>query len=410
MTGHLPANLVAFAGFLRRAGIPVGPGQVLDATRALEAVGLGRRDDVYWALHAVFVSRSEQRPLFELAFRHFWRDPERPTDPLDLLPPDRLGRREHTPEPGERRVREARLHTTSERRRGPAPSRERSAAGSWSATEVLRHRDFEQMSEAEIRAARKAIEAMDLDLGTVPARRFRPDPRGGRLDLRATLRGSLRGGGYPTRLVWRRMTRRPPALVALCDISGSMDVYARMVLHFLHRLTGDAERVHTFLFATRLTNVTRALRRRDVDEALAEAGRRAEDWAGGTRIGRCLESFNRVWSRRVLGQGAVVLLVTDGLDRGDLDLLGRQVERLRKSCRRLVWLNPLLRYREFEPRAGGVRRILPWVDDFRPVHDLESLEALARALRAPVSGRIPPSPRAGGPASTGGTRERAARS
>ncbi|HZD05979.1 MAG TPA: VWA domain-containing protein, partial [Longimicrobiales bacterium] len=226
-------------------------------------------------------------------------------------------------------------------------------------------------------------------------------PRGGRLDLRATLRGSLRGGGYPTRLVWRRRIERPPAVVVLCDISGSMDVYSRMALHFLHRLGSGSSRVFTFLFGTRLTHVTRILRRRDVDEALAVVGRSVEDWAGGTRIGRCLETFNRVWSRRVLGQGAVVLLISDGLDRGDLELLGRQMEHLRKSCRRLIWLNPLLRYREFEPRAGGVRRILPWVDDFRPVHDLESLEGLARALQAgPITGSPGPSPPDVDPAST----------
>lgn len=381
MTGLLPANLVGFARLLRRAGLPVGPGQVLDATRALEAVGVARRTDVYWALHAVFVRRREHRTLFDLAFRRFWRDPERPPDPQEILPPDRLGKRERVPEPGARRIEEAWSREGPIRLRGPGSDDEAEATGSWSPTEVLRYKDFEQMSAEEIRETRRLVADLDLALRPVPTRRFRPDPRGGHIDVRATLRATLRSGGHPIRLVRRRRTGRPPTLVALVDVSGSMDVYARMVLHFLHALTGAADDVHTFLFGTRLTDVTRSLRRRDVDEALADVGRRVPDWSGGTRIGRSLEAFNRVWARRVLGRGAVVLLVTDGLDRGDLDLLGRQIERLRRSCRRLIWLNPLLRYGDFEPRAGGVRVILPRVDEVRPVHDLESLDGLARALR-----------------------------
>jgi len=374
--------------------MPVGTGQLVDATRALEAVGVDRRDDVYWALHATLVTRREQRPLFDLAFARLWRDPDRPTDPLELLPPDRLGERERTPAPGARRVREA----SPGGRRPPTPRRDPpdrdagGAAAAWSPNEAFRRKDFEQMSEEEIRRARAAIARMELDLRPLPTRRFRPDPRGTRGDLRRTPRGAVRSGGYPVRLARRRATERPPDLVALCDISGSMDVYARMSLHFLHALTESsiratraaratrATRVRTFLFGTELTEVTRALRRRDVDEALAEIGREGPGWGGGTRIGRSLETFNRAWSRRVLGRGAVVLLITDGLDRGDLDLLGKEVARLRRSCRRLVWLNPLLRYADFEPRAGGVREILPRVDDFRPVHDLKSLEELAEAL------------------------------
>lgn len=384
MTGLLPANLVGFARLLRRAGMSVGPGQVLDATRALEAVGLARRADVYWALHAVFVSRREDHTLFDMAFRRFWRDPERPPDPLDLLPPDRLGRRERErePLPGARRVGEAWRRRGSTGPRPPGDDEGGAAPGSWSAAEVLRHKDFEQMSADEIREARRLVARLDLGLRPVPTRRFRPHPAGGRIDVRATLRATLRSGGHPVRLIRRRSTERPPTVVALVDVSGSMDAYARMTLHFLHALTEASAEVHTFLFGTRLTNVTRSLRLRDVDRALADTSRRVEDWSGGTRIGRSLETFNRVWARRVLGRGAVVLLVTDGLDRGDLDLLGPQVERLRRSCRRLIWLNPLLRYRGFEPRAGGVRAILPRVDDVRPVHDLASLEELARALRA----------------------------
>jgi hypothetical protein len=215
---------------------------------------------------------------------------------------------------------------------------------------------------------------------STPTRRFRPDPSGRLADMRATLRAALRSGSDFIPFQWRRRRTRHPPLVVLCDISGSMDRYGRMLLHFLHAVTNDRDRVHTFLFGTRLTNVTRYLRHKDVDAALVKVGQAVEDWAGGTRIGHCLHVFNARWSRRVLGQGAVVLLITDGLDREDGRGLGDEMERLRKSCRRLIWLNPLLRYERFEPRSLGVRAILPHVDDFRPVHNLESLADLARAL------------------------------
>ena len=193
---------------------------------------------------------------------------------------------------------------------------------------------------------------------------------------------SLRGGGDGIDLQYRKRKTRPPPLVVLCDISGSMERYARMLLHFMHALTSDRDRVSTFLFGTRLTNVTRFLRDKEVDRALAKIGSKVEDWSGGTRIGASLEDFNRYWSRRVLGQGAVVLLITDGLDREAAAGVEEQMERLHRSCRRLIWLNPLLRYDAFEPKSSGARAILPHVDDFRPVHNLDSLSELAGALSA----------------------------
>lgn len=206
--------------------------------------------------------------------------------------------------------------------------------------------------------------------------------------MRRTLRDAARRGGSDfIALARRRRRTRPPVLVVLCDISGSMAGYTRMLLRFLHALTGDRDRVHTFLFGTRLSNVTRLLRHRDPDVALAELGRRVRDWEGGTRIGPCLHDFNRDWGRRLLAQGAVVLLITDGLDRDDPGLLARETERLRGSCRSLIWLNPLLRYAEFSPEARGVRAMLPHVDDFRPVHNLASLETLAEALWGGGQGR-----------------------
>jgi uncharacterized protein with von Willebrand factor type A (vWA) domain len=240
--------------------------------------------------------------------------------------------------------------------------------------------DFENMSAEELAEAKAVIARMRLPIMEVPTRRHAGDPRGSRIDMRATLRAALRAGPgiIPLRRK-RRRTRHPP-LVVLCDISGSMSRYSRMLLHFLHAVTNDRDRVFTFVFGTRLTNITRYLRQRDVDVALDKVAEAVEDWSGGTRIGLSLSEFNRRWSRRVLGQGALVLLISDGLDRDSGTGLAAEVDRLHRSCRRLIWLNPLLRYEGFEPKSLGVKAILPHVDEFRTVHSLQSLQDLADAL------------------------------
>ena len=371
--GQLAANVVRFARTLRAAGLHIGPGRVHDAVGAVAEVGVARRADFYWALHAVLVSRVEERTLFDEAFRLFWRGlgaPGMPPLPGARLPPTRHAAR---------RVAEALAGARS----GPlAPAwgpKERDAALAWSPSEALRTRDFEQMSADELREAEAAISALRLPVRDVPTRRLRADPRGDRLDPRATLRATLRDpSAIPLR--WRSAARRPPAIVAICDVSGSMSRYARVLLRFVHALTRERGRVHSFTFGTRLTHVTRHLRHRDPDAALSTVGAAVRDWDGGTRIGACLREFNLRWSRRLLAQGAVVLLVTDGLDRDAGHGLAEETRRLRHSCRRLVWLNPLLRYAGFEPRAAGIRAMLPHVDELRPVHDLESLAQLAAAL------------------------------
>ncbi len=376
--GHIAARVVGFVRLLRAAGMPAGTGRVLDAARVAAEVGLSRREDLFWALHAALVSRAEQRPLFEEAFRLFWREPGALPGGLEaLLSRSRLPapRREAA-----RRVLEALAPARSESARAAAREPEVDAALDWSDREALRTRDFEQMSAEELREAEMAVAAMRLPVREVPSRRLRADPRGERLDPRATLRAALRTGRDVIPLRWRSAAPRPPAVVAICDVSGSMSRYSRMLLRFLHALARDRRAVHAFTFGTRLTNVTRLLRHRDPDQALAAVGRAVPDWEGGTRIGASLREFNLRWSRRLLGQGALVLLVTDGLDRDDARGLAEETERLRRSCRRLVWLNPLLRYSGFEPRAAGVRAMLPHVDDFRPVHDLESLWQLAEVL------------------------------
>jgi uncharacterized protein with von Willebrand factor type A (vWA) domain len=243
--------------------------------------------------------------------------------------------------------------------------------------------DFEAMSAAEIAAAKSEIRKLVLPLDARPTRRFRPDPLGPSVDLRGTIRASLHQGGEILSLERRRRVTRPPPLVALCDISGSMSRYAQVLLHFLHAVTNDRDRVHSFLFGTRLTNVTRQLRARDAEVAFEMVSHIVPDWSGGTRIGESLELFNKQWSRRVLGQGAVVLLITDGLDREGARGLAEATDRLRRSCRRLIWLNPLLRYAGFQPRSQGIRAMLPHVDEFRPVHNLESLRELVASLSGP---------------------------
>ena len=386
--GRLAENIAHFARALRKAGVPVGTGRVVDAIRAVEAAGFSDRADFYHALQACFVSRPEQRAVFAQVFRLFWRDPAFLERLMSLLLPMVRGvNPPAAPTPGERRAAEALADAAPRPAEAERSEVEVDATLTFSGREALRHIDFEQMSAAELAVARRAIAGLTLPVRPIPSRRTRPDPRGRVADWRGTMRAALRSGGDVERLVLRARRTRWPSLVALCDISGSMTVYSRMLLTFLHAAAnakgaGWAE-VHAFTFGTRLTNVTRHLRQKDADAALAAAGREAEDWDGGTRIGASLHAFNRDWSRRVLSRGAVVLLITDGLDRDDPEQLSREMERLHLSARRLIWLNPLLRWDGFEPKARGIRAILPHVDSFRPCHDLASLEAIAAALSAP---------------------------
>jgi uncharacterized protein len=389
-TGHLVENITHFVRALRNAGIPVGTGRVVDAIRAVEAVGFSDKRDFYHTLEACFVSRPEHRQVFAQVFRLYWRDPQFMEHMMSLMTPMLRGVTEPpAPKPAERRAAEALLAGTHV---APGPEVEGDeiefdATLTFSAAERLKHVDFEQMTAAETAEARRAIARLDLPVRPLASRRTRVDPRGRVADWRGTTRGALRSGGEVQRLAMRARRTRWPNLVALCDISGSMSSYSRMLLHFLHAATNAKgagwAAVHAFTFGTRLTNITRHLATRDVDAALAAAGREAEDWEGGTRIGACLHAFNRDWSRRVLSQGAVVLLITDGLDRDDPERLALEIERLRLSARRLIWLNPLLRWEGFTPRARGVRAILPHVDSFRACHSLASLEDLVAALSRP---------------------------
>jgi uncharacterized protein with von Willebrand factor type A (vWA) domain len=392
--GRLVENIMHFARTLRAAGLPVGPGKVLTAIRAVQAVGVRSREDFYWALHAVFVNRRDQKELFDQAFHVFWRNPKILERMMGLLLP------QVRPVPGHEQEDSAELsRRLAEALRGDRPGDaerphereedevEIDAVLTYSDREVLRTMDFEKMSVAEIARAKAAIAAMRLPIMELPTRRFQPAPGGRRADLRATLRAALRSGGDTIPLRWKTRRRRHPPLVILCDVSGSMSRYSRMLLHFMHTITNDRDRVHTFVFGTRLTNITRYLQQKDVDVALEKVAEAVLDWSGGTRIGACLHEFNARWSRRVLGQGAVVLFISDGLDRDNAEGLSAEIVRLHKSCRRLIWLNPLLRYEGYEPKSMGAQVIMPHVDDFRSVHNLESLAQLTEVLSRPVMRR-----------------------
>jgi uncharacterized protein with von Willebrand factor type A (vWA) domain len=388
--GRLSHNIVWFARALRRAGLPVGPGRVIDAVRAVEAAGFTERGDFYWTLHACFVSRPEHRVVFAQVFRLFWRDPRYLEHMMAMLVPAVRGvQEERIAKAAEKRAAEALLDGVDREMRGEAGDAEETeleidASTTASAEERLRTLDFEQMSADEVAAAKRMLSQLTLPVRPLISRRTAGDPLGALIDGRATMRAAMRQGGEVRSLQRRRRRERWPNLVALCDISGSMSQYSRMVLHFLHAVSqrkGQGwARVHAFTFGTRLTNITRHLRHRDVDAALAAAGSEAQDWEGGTRIGECLHAFNRDWSRRVMGQGAVVLLITDGLDRGDPGALSGEMERLHLSARRLIWVNPLLRWEGFAPKARGIQAMLPHVDVLRAGHSVATLETLAEAI------------------------------
>ena len=391
---HLGENVMHFARVLRAAGLPVGSDRIRLAFEALPIAGLESRADLHATLTACLIDRPEHQAMFDQAFHLFWRDPDLLGRMMAMLLPRVQGRA-----PG----RDAGPHPAQNRRLADAMFRPRAGAGpqqpqpdqmlvdaalTFSDRERLSKADFETMTTEEWQAARRMVALLAFDLERVATRRTRRSARG-RLDWRRTMQSSARGGSMTLR--FRQPRTQPVPLVIIADISGSMSRYSRMLLHFAHALStqpaSGALRVTTFVFGTRLTSITRALRMRDPDAALATVIKAVDDWSGGTRIAECLADFNRQWSRRVLAQNATVLLVTDGLEHGDVEAgtarLAFETERLSKSCRKLVWLNPLLRYQGFEPRAAGIRAMLPHVDRFAPAHNLESLAALADVLAGP---------------------------
>lgn len=392
-TGALANNVVHFVRLIRAAGVRAGTASTLNALAQVEAAGIERRADIRAALRSTLISRPEHRELFDIAFDLFWKDPQIQEKMLSALLPTVQGRGQTPPPPPPpQRLTDAFAPDAPRLDPKRLPNQQDEvnfdATLTFSASEKLQRMDFEQMNAAEWEAARKAAASLALPMRPLRTRRSAP-ARQGRIDLRACLQQSRKTGGEIIGIERTQPGERPPKLVVLCDISGSMHRYTRMFLHFVHALAnatgassrgGRPQKLEVFLFGTRLTHVTRHLRGQDVDVALARVAAAAPDWSGGTRIGACLYEFNLRWARRVLGYGAQVLLLTDGLDREDTTLLTKAADRLGRSCRNLIWLNPLLRYDGFEPRAAGVRALLPHVDTFVPVHNLNSIADLAQSL------------------------------
>ncbi|KPA22990.1 VWA domain containing CoxE-like protein [Shimia sp. SK013] len=390
----LMQNITWFARALRKAGLPIGPGRVIDAIRAVEAAGFTSKRDFFWTLHACFVSRPEHRTVFAQVFRLYWRDPRYLEHMMAMMLPAVRGVQEdRAGQAGEKRAAEALLDGANrdmpqdETGSEEGTEIEIDASLTISTEEKLRSLDFEQMSTEEIAQAKRMLSRMKLPVQPIKSRRTKADMLGHRPDWRATMRNSMRQGGELQMPAMKSPRIRWPNLVVICDISGSMSQYSRMVLHFLHAVANTKgagwAKVHGFTFGTRLTNISRHLATRDVDTALAAAGAEAQDWEGGTRIGECLHDFNRDWSRRVMGQGAVVLLISDGLDRGDPEALAKEMQRLQLSAKRLIWLNPLLRWEGFAAKAQGIKAMLPHVDSFRAGHSIATLEELAEAISRP---------------------------
>ena len=380
--GLLGSNIMYFGRALRATGIPIGAGQIVDAVTAVSLVGLNSRNEFYWTLHAIFIKRNEHRELFNQAFHIFWRTPNLLEKMMNLSLPQELTDRDNNKNAEEsfRRVAEAfagsrRSEQTDEEERDKTE-----ATLTWSPGESLSEKDFEKMSTEEVKEAITVIKTLRLPNMEVPTRRFSNRQTGKTMDMRRTIRQSLKfSGGFIPIIYKTRKTRRPP-LVVICDISGSMERYSRMLLHFMHAVTNDRDRVFTFLFGTRLTNVTRSLKNKDVDVALKHVGKEVLDWSGGTRIGLCLAEFNKYWSRRVLSQGGITILISDGLDRDEASGLDIEMARLHRTSRKLIWLNPLLRYKGFEPKSLGIKTMLPHVDEFKTIHNLSSVRELSLLL------------------------------
>ena len=371
--GHLLHNIVLFGRLLRRLDIDVTPTHLINLVEAMKHLDLDRRRDVQNASRTVLISRHEDLALFDLVFDLFWKAnrSESQLDPESLL----------------QKVRQVKQQPAEKTGDQPSPSQtsDRETAESetvpiYSAREILRHKDFAKLTEEELAAVQELMKQMQWELEQRRTRRKVRGSIGSYLDMRQTLRHNLRYCGELIQLKWRRPKRKRRPLVVLCDISGSMETYSRLLLQFIYVISSGLEKTETFVFGTRLTRITHHLRHRDADQALSMTADAIRDWAGGTRIGEALKTFNYQWGRRVLSQGALTLIISDGWDRGDTRLLAREMARLQRSCQRLIWLNPLLGSPGYEPLTRGIQAALPYVDDFLPVHNLASLEELGTLL------------------------------
>jgi uncharacterized protein with von Willebrand factor type A (vWA) domain len=388
---HLAENVMHFGRVLRQAGVGVTTDRIGLALRALSSGGIERRDDFKATLSACMIDRPEHVAMFEQAFYVFWRDPDLMARIMAMLLPKVQAKSQVAPPPENKRLAAALFGAGAKpREAAPPPDQiELDASLTFSQQEILRKADFETMSDAEWLETKRMMRSLVPRIRRQKTRRLMAAAKGRVPDWRASLKSEARAGEAAL-LRFRKPRSVPVRLVVLADISGSMSKYSRMLLHFTHALSMAGLPVASFVFGTRLSSITRQLRQRDPDVAVAAVVRQVEDWSGGTRMTECMHAFNRDWSRRLLAQRATVILISDGLEHGDVSQLAGEMERLSKSSESLIWLNPLLRYQAFEPRAAGIKAILPYVDRFMPAHNLNSLEALADVLGGALSGRAIP--------------------
>lgn len=392
-TMNFAQRALAFARLLRRAGVKTTTGQAMDFVRAIEHIDISRREEFREAARACLVTHKDDMPVFDRLFDLYWRaKPEYTDGLLQQAEPDDVI--ELAPEEGEETeegdgttlsgARGRRLEAVEVAEEGDTEeaSDEESLADtfSYSPAEVLREKDFADFTEEELQQIRRFMQQLSWEIGRRRSRRKIASSKGRFIDPRRTMRRSLQTGGVPLTIARRETKTKPRQLVVICDVSGSMDRYSRILLQFIYAIENGMAKVEAFVFGTRLTRVTRLLKHQDIDEAMRRVAREVQDWSGGTRIGQSLQTFNQEWARRVLRNGAVVLIISDGWDRGDPQLLAQEMARLQRSCYRLIWLNPLLGSPRYEPLTRGMQAALPYIDDFMPIHNFASLEALAKHL------------------------------
>jgi len=394
-------RLTEFGRLLWEVGIDVGPRKMLDLAETLDYIDITNKEDFYDALKCSLLARHEQEPLFNQIYLYYWymrdRQDKKAENPraaakrderqIRLPPSERKRLAEHLNTPEQRKDLRTEMRETERRRRldDQIDKEDDDDAANpqgmaYSAIEVLRRKDFEDFTWEEVQEAKKLMTEMRWHLGMRPTRRKAPARSGSYPDMRRIVRRNLKHGGELIELTWREIKYKPRPLVIICDISGSMSLYSRLLLHFIHTISNGLLNVEAFVFGTRLTRITRQLKRRDVDEAVRDVSKSVQDWSGGTRIGDALHFFNQKWARRVLGRGAVVLIISDGWDRGDAGVLEIEMDRLQHSCHRLIWLNPLLGSPDYRPLTIGMKTALPYIDNFLPAHNLDSLINLGNLL------------------------------
>lgn len=401
--GHLFHNLMLFSRVLREMGLDANPTRTIDMLRSIEFIGLGNKDDFREATKAIMLRRNEEEPIFDYVFQMFWRrwpsTEDDPNKPLNEVPPELWGDKKPekgAPKPKEQAEREQDTQQSKEPSQQEGPVVKKLAEGqdtgsegddndsdkqqTYSAAESLQTKDFQDFSPDELQEAKRLMSELRWSLPYHRSRRLEAARRGHRLDARRVVRKSLKYGGVPIDLSWRKRKMKPRPVVLICDISGSMDLYSRLLLQFMHSLENGLRYVETFVFGTRLTRITHELKNRNVDDSLQNVSKVVKDWSGGTKIGESLETFNLKWARRVLGHGAIVIIISDGWDRGSVDTLRREMARLQRLSYRLIWLNPLLGLPDYQPLTVGIQAALEYVDDFMPAHNFRSLEQLSDLL------------------------------